>query len=124
MSNMPPMETQLVLMRKESECYTFTSSRVMLQEILSSLKSMVHSAGPAFWGRGHPPLILDGRWDQIKLVSGHGLDKDYAHGIMKHQPRHVEVAVTCSSTECVALRDAIDTMARDLPASNTSPNGI
>ena len=70
-----------------------------------------------FLGPEHPPLILDGRWDQIQI--GHGLDKGYAQGIMKHQPRHVEVAIICSCTECVALRHASDAVAHDPPAYNT-----
>jgi hypothetical protein len=122
MSNMPPMETQLVLMKKESECHTFIRSRVMLQAILSYLKSIVHSAGPAFWGPEHPPLILDGRWDQVQI--SHGLDKDYAQGIMKHQPRHVEVAISCNRTECVALRDAIDAVVHDPPAHHTDLDSV
>jgi hypothetical protein len=60
MSNMPLMETQLVLMKREGECHIFIHSRVMLQATLSYLKSIVHFAGPAFWGPEHPPLILDG----------------------------------------------------------------
>jgi hypothetical protein len=79
------------------------------------LKGIVHSAGPA-------PLTLDGRWDQIQV--DHGLDKDYAQGIMKHQPRHVGVAMTCGCTECVALRDAIDAVAHDPSAYNTGPDSV
>ena len=116
MSNMPPMETQLVL-KKESKCHTFIRSRVMLQVALSYLKSIAHSAGPAFWRPEHPTLILDGRWDQVQI--GHGLDKGYAQGIMRHQPQHVEIAITCSCTGCVALRHASDAVAHDLSAYNT-----
>jgi hypothetical protein len=117
MSNMPPMESLLVLMKKESDCHTLIRTRVMLQAILNYLRSIVHSAGPAFWGPEHPPMILDGRWDQIRI--GHGLDKDYAQGIMKHQPRHVEIAVTCDCVECAALRTAIDGVTHDPPSHDT-----
>ena len=116
MSNMPSMESRLLLMKKESDCHTLIRTRVMLQAILNYLRSIAHSAGPAFWGPEHPPMILDGRWDQVQI--GHGLDKNYARGIMKHQPRQVEIAVTCDCTECLALRDAVDQVAQDPPVYN------
>ena len=45
--------------KEGGECYTFIHSRVMLQATLSYLKSIVHFAGPAFWGPEYPPPILE-----------------------------------------------------------------
>jgi hypothetical protein len=117
MSNMPPMESQLILMKRESDCHALIRTRLMLQAILSYLRSILHTAGPAFWGPEQPPMLIDGRWDQIQI--GHGLDVDYARGIMKHQPRHVQIAVACDCAECAVLRTAIDGVTHDPPVYST-----
>jgi hypothetical protein len=119
---MPPMETRLTLMKRESECHTFIRSRVMLQANLELLERHSPFRRSSFLDAKTPTANL--RRKMGSDSSRPGLDKDYAQGITKHQPRHVEAAMTCSCTECVALRDAIDAVAPTPPTYNTGPDSV